>query len=28
LLRVLPAERKPQTDQRLLRMVLDGLQSL
>jgi Protein of unknown function (DUF742) len=28
LLRVLPAQRKPQTDQRLLRMVLDGLQSL
>jgi len=28
LLRLLPAQRKPQTDQRLLRMVLDGLQSL
>jgi hypothetical protein len=28
LLRVLPAQRKPQTDQHLLRMVLDGLQSL
>jgi len=28
LLRVLPAQRNPQTDQRLLRMVLDGLQSL
>ena len=28
LLRVQPAQRKPQTDQRLLRMVLDGLQSL
>jgi hypothetical protein len=28
LLRVLPAERQPQTDQRLLRMVLDGLESL
>lgn len=28
LLRVLPTQRKPHTDQRLLRMVLDGLQSL
>jgi hypothetical protein len=28
LLRVIPAQRKPHTDQRLLRMVLDGLQSL
>ena len=28
LLRILPAQRKPHTDQRLLRMVLDGLQSL
>jgi hypothetical protein len=28
LLRVVPAQRKPHTDQRLLRMVLDGLQSL
>jgi hypothetical protein len=28
LLRVLPAQRQPQTDQRLLRMVLDGLESL
>jgi hypothetical protein len=28
LVRVLPAQRKPYTDQRLLRMVLDGLQSL
>ena len=28
LLRVQPAQRKPQNDQRLLRMVLDGLQSL
>jgi hypothetical protein len=28
LLRVVPAQRKPQNDQRLLRMVLDGLQSL
>ena len=28
LLRVQPTQRKPQTDQRLLRMVLDGLQSL
>jgi hypothetical protein len=26
--RVIPAQRKPHTDQRLLRMVLDGLQSL
>jgi hypothetical protein len=28
LLHVVPAQRKPHTDQRLLRMVLDGLQSL
>ncbi len=28
MLRVLPAQRKPHTDQRLLRMVLDGLESL
>jgi uncharacterized protein DUF742 len=28
LVRVIPAQRKPHTDQRLLRMVLDGLQSL
>jgi hypothetical protein len=28
LLRILPAQRKPRTDQRLLRMVLDGLESL
>ncbi|HEX3924785.1 MAG TPA: DUF742 domain-containing protein [Streptosporangiaceae bacterium] len=28
LLRVLPAQPQPRTDQRLLRMVLDGLQSL
>src|ERR1700722_3306398 len=28
MLRVLPTQRKPHTDQRLLRMVLDGLQSL
>lgn len=28
LLRIVPAQHKPQTDARLLRMVLDGLQSL
>ena len=28
LVRVIPAQRKPHTDQRLLRMVLDALQSL
>jgi hypothetical protein len=28
LLRILPAQSRPQTDQRLLRMVLDGLESL
>jgi hypothetical protein len=28
LLRILPAQPRPQTDQRLLRMVLDGLESL
>ena len=28
LLRVLPAQRQPRTDQRLLRMVLDGLEAL
>jgi hypothetical protein len=28
MLRVLPAQRQPRNDQRLLRMVLDGLQSL
>jgi hypothetical protein len=28
LLRILPAQRQPRTDQQLLRMVLDGLQSL
>jgi len=28
LLRIVPTQQKPQTDTRLLRMVLDGLQSL